>query len=83
MTNIQAAAIASPSSMVISQLSNQSFCSPRSRNIWNAPKAIARRAKPKTSKFRFTVSAFGMNRIITNVQITPTGRFTRKTQRQL
>ena len=41
-----------PPRSMISQLSNQSFCWPRSRNSCSAPIAIASRTKPNTSNLR-------------------------------
>jgi len=81
--NIQAAAMATPTSINVSQLENQSFCSPRSRNSCKAARAIASSANPNRSNLRSCFSAFGMKRSMSRAQMMPTGKLTRKTQRQL
>ena len=69
--------------MMISQLENQSFCSPRSRQNCSAPSAIASSAKPNMSNLRSWVSVLGMKRAMIRMHRMPTGRLTRNTQRQL
>ena len=63
-TNIHAAPIASASSIRVSQLDSQSFCSPRSRKSAAPPSAIASSAKPNMSNLRSCVSVLGMKRIM-------------------
>ena len=81
--NIQAPAMAIPHSIQISQLANQSRCSPRSSISCRPPSASAISAKPNKSKRRVDFGVAGMKRSISASASAPTGRLIRNTQRQL